>query len=108
MHQTTASRILADLVRAGYVRRVSYQQFAPDYGLLALGVEAARHFPVLTRPRLSMEHAARMCAGLTLSLTMYWRDQLLYFDQAAGGRKRGSSTQPTIPCTFPPPACSSS
>jgi DNA-binding IclR family transcriptional regulator len=85
MHQTTASRILADLIRAGYVRRVSYQQFAPDYGLLALGVESARHFPVLTRPRLAMEHAARMCAGLTVSLTMYWRDQLLYFDQAARG-----------------------
>jgi DNA-binding IclR family transcriptional regulator len=85
VHQTTASRILADLIAAGYARRVAYREFAPDFGLLTLGLEAARHFHVLTRPRAAMERAARMCPGLGVSLCMLWRDKLLYFDQAAHG-----------------------
>ncbi|GAB3536797.1 hypothetical protein GCM10027403_18720 [Arthrobacter tecti] len=89
MHQTTASRILADLIASGFVRKIGYREFAPDYGLLVLGLEAARHFPVLSRPRLAMERAAGMCAGLTVSLCMLWRGRLLYFDQA----ERGLETQ---------------
>ena len=85
MHQTTASRILADLVATGYARKVSYREFAPDYGLLTLGLDASRHFAVLTRPRLAMERVARMSGGLTVSLCMLWRDKLLYFVQTAPG-----------------------
>lgn len=87
VHQTTASRILADLIRAGYARRVSYREFAPDYGLLILGLDAAQHFPILDRPRLVLEHAARMCMGLQSSLSMYWRHSLLYVNQAARGTR---------------------
>jgi DNA-binding IclR family transcriptional regulator len=85
VHQTTASRILADLISIGYVRRVAYREFAPDFGLLSLGLDAARHFDVLNKPRAAMERAARMCPGLGVSLCMLWRDKLLYFDQAAHG-----------------------
>lgn len=85
MHQTSASRILADLVTAGYARRISSREYSPDIGLLALGLEASRHFPLLTRPRWAMEHAARLCAGLTLSLCTRWRGRLIYFDQTTPG-----------------------
>jgi len=85
VHQTTASRILADLIHIGYVRRVSYREFEPDYGLLILGLNTAPHFPILDRPRLVLEHAARMCLGLQASLAMYWHRTLLYVDQAARG-----------------------
>lgn len=85
MHQTTASRILADLIVVGYVRKVSYREFAPDFGLLALGVESIRHFSLLAKPRLAMERAAAICSGLSVSLCMLWREKLLYFDRAAYG-----------------------
>lgn len=85
IHQTTASRILADLITAGYARKISYREFAPDFGILNLGIESVRHFDVLTRPRDAMERAARMCPGLGVSLCMLWRDKLLYFDQAVHG-----------------------
>lgn len=89
MHQTTASRILADLVRAGYVRRVAYREFAPDFGLLLLGLESTRHFDMLARSRPAMERAAAMCSGLTVSLCLWWHDRLLYVSQAS----RGMDTQ---------------
>lgn len=85
MHQTTASRILRDLVDAGYVRKASYREFAPDFGLLALGLAAGEHLPLTQRPKLAMERAATMCSGLSVSLCMLWRGQLLYFDQATHG-----------------------
>lgn len=86
VHQTTASRILRDLVDSGYVRKVSYREFAPDFGLLALGLAAAEHLPLTQRPKLAMERAATMCNGLSVSLCMLWRRQLLYFDQATHGQ----------------------
>ncbi|WP_152363315.1 IclR family transcriptional regulator [Microlunatus speluncae] len=97
MHQTTASRILADLIAVGYVRKISYREFAPDFGLLALGVEASRHFALLDRPRLAMERSAQLCSGLTVSLCMLWRDRLLYFDRAARGVETVSFTGQDYP-----------
>lgn len=85
IHQTTASRILGDLIVVGYARKISYREFAPDFGILTLGLESVRHFEVLTRPRAAMERAARMCPGLGVSLCMLWRDKLLYFDRAVHG-----------------------
>ncbi|MFC7619400.1 IclR family transcriptional regulator [Microlunatus sp. GCM10028923] len=86
VHQTTASRILRDLVAAGYARKLGYREFAPDYGLLALGLRAGEHLPITLRPKLAMERAAAMCSGLSVSLCMLWRRQLLYFDQATHGQ----------------------
>lgn len=82
-HQTTASRILRDLCEAGYVRRVGYQKFAVDYGMLVLGVQSAQHFPLLVKPRLAIEAASRMCRGLSASLVLLWRARLLYFNEAS-------------------------
>lgn len=84
-HQTTASRILSALIEAGYVRKVSYREFAPDFGLLALGGEAARHFELARLPRPALARCAELCAPLTVSLCLMWRGQLLYFDQTSRG-----------------------
>ncbi|MGD7706916.1 helix-turn-helix domain-containing protein [Microlunatus sp. Y2014] len=85
VHQTTASRILADLVTLGYAHRVGPHAFGPDFGLLALGLESSKHFALLARPRAAMEWAGRRCPGLTVSLCLWWRDELLYFDQTVDG-----------------------
>jgi len=85
IHQTTVSRILTDLIAVGYARKVSYREFAPDFGLLSLSVEATTHFDLLARPRLAMERCAALCNGLQVSLCMLWRQQLLYFDQTSRG-----------------------
>jgi DNA-binding IclR family transcriptional regulator len=83
VHQSTASRILTALKNAGYVRKVGPQRFSPDYGLLVMGLNAAQHFPIMVQPRLALEHAAKTCSGLAVSLAIYWRARLLYFIQAS-------------------------
>lgn len=85
IHQSTVSRVLTDLVAVGWARKVSYREFAPDFGLLSLGVAATAHFDLLARPRLAMERCAAMCSGLQVSLCMLWRGKLLYFDQTSRG-----------------------
>lgn len=87
IHQTTASRILNELVASGHVRRTGPRGFAPGYGLLALGMDAAPHFDVVTRPRLALDRCAELCPGLTVSLCLWWRGTLLYFDQTAHGHE---------------------
>lgn len=84
-HQTTASRILAALIEAGYVRKVSYREFAPDFGLLALGIEATGHFDLISLPRPALDRCAEICAPMMVSLCLMWRGQLLYFDQSTRG-----------------------
>lgn len=86
-HQTTASRILAALIDTGYVRKVSFREFAPDFGLLTLGSEATRHFDLTRLPRAALARCAELCAPLTVSLCLLWRGQLLYFDQTARGHE---------------------
>ncbi|QOR71552.1 helix-turn-helix domain-containing protein [Ruania alkalisoli] len=81
MHPTSISRTLAGLVDGGFVRRVSYRSYAPDLGLLSLGLDAARHCPLATDPQLVMERAARLFGGLMLSLCLAWRGSLFYFAQ---------------------------
>ncbi|MHC4914012.1 MAG: helix-turn-helix domain-containing protein, partial [Planctomycetota bacterium] len=49
-HPSTLSRILANLVEIGYVRKDSYREFSLDLGLIPLGQKALTHFPL---PRLA-------------------------------------------------------
>jgi DNA-binding IclR family transcriptional regulator len=78
LHQSTVSRILATLAAQGYVRKVDYRSFAPDYGVLALGVAASGDFRLMVSPRAAMEDAAQICDGLQVSLCLLWHDQMVY------------------------------
>lgn len=79
LHQSTASRILATLASEGYVRKASYHSYSPDYGVLSLALGAQPHFSVMERPRQVMQEAADQVPGLTFSICMMWRQELIYF-----------------------------
>lgn len=88
IHQTTASRILGSLIEAGYVRRVSFREFSPDFGLMALGMDAARHFSVVTDPQTALERCAVLVDPLNVRLSVLWRSKLLYIDRTSNNRGR--------------------
>lgn len=87
LHQSSVSRILATLSDGGYVRKDTYRSFVPDYGILALAATAGSQFAIMDRPRQVMQAYAERCPGLTASLTMLWRNQLLYFLRSTAGQR---------------------
>lgn len=87
LHQSSASRILGTLLSGGYVRKDSYRSFVPDYGILALATSARSHFSIMDRPRAVLQSAAENARGLTVSLCMLWRGQLIYFLRSTAGQR---------------------
>jgi DNA-binding IclR family transcriptional regulator len=77
LHQSSISRILATLTEVGYVRKTG-KGFAPDFGVLSLA-SATSQFPLIQRPRAAMKQIAANCGGLSPSLGMLWRGQMIYF-----------------------------
>lgn len=77
LHQSSISRILATLTELGYVRKTP-KGFAPDFGVLSLA-SATSQFPLIRKPRDAMKQIAASCGGLSPSLGMLWRGQMIYF-----------------------------
>lgn len=96
IHQSSVSRILASLGRAGYVRKTSGRRFTPDFGLLTLA-SAVHDFDLIRRPRRAMEEAASRCAGMMVSLGMLWRDHMIYFLRATKGVETVAFVGPGYP-----------
>jgi DNA-binding IclR family transcriptional regulator len=91
-HPSTVSRILADLVEIGYVRKESYREFSLDLGLVPLGQKALTHFPLarLAGP-LVAEAAGRLgCDGALVGLH---RDRLVYLYRGAMQRAPGTLSE---------------
>jgi DNA-binding IclR family transcriptional regulator len=84
-HPSTASRLLAGLARAGYVRKPDYHSFALDYGAVTLGGNATAHFPIVERARLPLERLAADHAEMSFFLAGLHDDQLIYFVRARAG-----------------------
>ena len=72
-----ASRLLADLVEAGYVHKVSYRTFEPGLGMIELGQSSLRHnfFPQNAILRLHSELQLMGCGG---ALAGMFNDRLVY------------------------------
>jgi len=79
MHQSSASRILKALAGAGYVRKLDYRSFAPDFGVLTLGGAALQHFPMTSMPLEALENIAARANGLRVSFSTLWRGQVFFF-----------------------------
>lgn len=77
LHQSSTSRILSTLTEVGYVRRTA-RGFAPDFGVLSLA-SATSQFPLIRKPRAVMRKIAAGCGGLSPTLGMLWRNQMIYF-----------------------------
>jgi DNA-binding IclR family transcriptional regulator len=79
LHQSSVSRILSTLAVAGYVRKISYRRFAPDFGVLSLAAAAINKFSLATKPRAALEQAAERASGLAVTLATLWRGEVIYF-----------------------------
>ena len=79
VHQSSASRILATLADAGYVRKAGYRSFEPDYGVLGIGASASSRFALARKPRTAMLRASERCEGFDVTLCVLWRGQTIYF-----------------------------
>jgi len=84
IHQTSASRILAELRQVGFVRKTTGRRFTPDYGVLTLS-SAVHDFDLIHKPRSVMEAAAKRNPGAMFSLGMMWRDHIIYFLRTQDG-----------------------
>ncbi|MFW6597234.1 helix-turn-helix domain-containing protein [Propionibacteriaceae bacterium Y2011] len=89
LHESSVSRILATLVRAGYVRRVPGGT-VPDFGVLRL-VRAARSFPVITVARPVIEEIAAEHPELGVNLCLLFRDELTYLVRSRVGTETVTS-----------------
>jgi DNA-binding IclR family transcriptional regulator len=78
LHQSWVSRVLKTLRLAGYVRKPDYHSFTADYGVLALGGNALRQFPLVTKPRAALQDFAEKHPGLNVALALLWQGQLIY------------------------------
>jgi DNA-binding IclR family transcriptional regulator len=74
---STLSRILANLVEIGYVRKESYREFSLDLGLIPLGQKALSHFPL---PRIAnpLIHETAVKLGVQGALAGMHRDRMVY------------------------------
>lgn len=91
VHQSSASRALATLAAEGYVRKIGYRSFAPDYGVLELAITASHRFDLVDKPRAAMREAAELVDGLMVSICMLWRHQTIYFLRTTKTTKGGRS-----------------
>ncbi|HEY9294066.1 MAG TPA: helix-turn-helix domain-containing protein [Microlunatus sp.] len=85
LHQSSASRILATLSDAGYVRKNDAGRFVADYGVLALA-SATTKLPLMQRPRPALEEFLTEHPSLTVSICMLFRDEMIYLLRANSGR----------------------
>lgn len=78
LHQTSASRMLSSLQKAGFVKKPSFHSFALDYGALLFGGIAMSGFPIVNA-------AVEVCEdiygkhGLGVAVTTLLNSRLLYF-----------------------------
>jgi len=63
-HPSTVSRILANLLEIGYVRKENYREFSLDLGLIPLGQKALSHFPL---PRIANPLIRKAANGLKVA-----------------------------------------
>ena len=87
IHQSSASRILRSLAEAGYVRKPDYHSFTVDLGILTLGADSIRHFPMSQESAPVLRSLANQIPGALVSLAALWDGQLIYLQRAQGGQE---------------------
>lgn len=86
LHQSSISRVLATLTDLGYVRKAPNGRFVPDYGILTFAPAIAQ-FPLVVRPRATIEQIADEHPGFTVHLCLLWRTEIIYLLRTAMGNE---------------------
>ncbi|OGV48573.1 MAG: hypothetical protein A2X49_05315 [Lentisphaerae bacterium GWF2_52_8] len=82
IHQSSASRLLLSLQKAGFVRKPAYHSFALDYGVLSFAGIAMAHFPIIgASAKISaLLHNETGCGA---AVAILQDDRLLYLSRIA-------------------------
>lgn len=82
VHQSSASRLLASLHRAGFVRKPDFHAFALDYGTLVFAGQALSCFPVVRAASTECNRLQRRQPGFSAAVGILWEDRILYLTRA--------------------------
>ncbi len=77
IHQSSASRLLMSLQKAGLVRKPDFHSFAPDFGLLAFGGMAMGSFPETAASVEACDRLARESGHCAAAATLF-QGRLIY------------------------------
>jgi DNA-binding IclR family transcriptional regulator len=78
IHQSSASRLLKSLRRAGLVRKPNFHRFSVGYGVLHLAGIAMESFPIIPASvKVCTELSARTGCGAAAGTL--WEDRIIYF-----------------------------
>jgi DNA-binding IclR family transcriptional regulator len=86
MHPSWVSRVLAALMRDGYVRKPDYRSYAADYGALALAGNALVNAPLAVRPRAALGALAER-SGMDAVLAVLHGGQVIYLLRTRTGHE---------------------
>lgn len=84
IHQSSASRLLNSLMRAGLVHKPEFHQFALDYGVLLFAGKTLESFPIVSRAtaacnRILLEN------GYSSTTAVLYRNRVIYLALCASG-----------------------
>jgi DNA-binding IclR family transcriptional regulator len=80
IHQSSASRLLNSLLKAGFVKKPHYHKFILDYGALEFAGLAMNSLPAVQASYKVCNHIANQ-TGLNVSVGILRNDSLLYLTQ---------------------------
>ncbi len=103
LHQSSISRVLATLTDLGYVRKAANGRFVPDYGILTFAPAIAQ-FPLVVKPRATIEQIAAEHPGFTVHLCLLWRTEMIYLLRTAMGNETITFWGPAFPLHVSSPA----
>ncbi|MFC7625206.1 helix-turn-helix domain-containing protein [Microlunatus sp. GCM10028923] len=85
IHQSSASRGLAALIEAGYVRKDDHGRFECSYGVLGLADSVSR-LPLVKRLRAGARKIIERYPDVTIAVCMLWRQDVLHLARARTGQ----------------------
>lgn len=77
IHQSSASRLLNSLHKAGFVYKPDFHSFAIDYGALFFAGKALNCFPAIRAATTECNRLNRL-SGLSATVGMLWQGRILY------------------------------
>lgn len=78
VHPSSASRLLASLHKAGFVRKPDFRAFAPDYGVLLFAGRSLAAFPLVRAATDECNRLQREEPGYSATVAVLWGGRLIY------------------------------
>lgn len=100
LHQSSASRLLGSLMKAGFVYKPAFHLFALDYGVLLFAGKTLNKFPLVKKAtaacnRILLEH------GYSATTAVLHDAHLIYLATCARGKNSGNSLRLISDSSFP-------